>query len=220
VAPGEFITIFGSALGPAAPSTLSISSSGFASTTLADTRVWFDDVAAPLTYVSSTQVNAVVPYEVIGKSSIQLRVESQGATSPGVDLQVADSEPAIFTMNSSGTGPGAILNQDWSLNSASNPARAGSVIAIYATGEGQTDPPGADGMISGGNLRKPVLAVSATIGGQAADVLYAGSAPGLVAGVLQVNVSVPIFISSGSGVPIVLTVGKASSQPGVTLALQ
>jgi uncharacterized protein (TIGR03437 family) len=138
--------------------------------------------------------------------------------SPGVDVQVADTMPVIFTMNSSGTGPGAILNQDYSLNSASNPSPRGSVVIIYATGEGQTDPPGVDGLITSGTLRKPELAVFVTIGGQPADVLYAGSAPGLITGVLQVNVRVPVVVSGT--VPIVLTIGKASSQLGVTIAVQ
>ena len=218
VAPGTFITILGSALGPAAPASLSIAPSGLVSTALAGTRVWFDDVAAPLTYVSSTQVNAVVPYEVTGKSGTRLRVEAQGVMSPGVDVQVTDTMPAIFTMNSSGTGPGAILNQDYSLNSASNPSPRGSLVIIYATGEGQTDPPGVDGLITSGTLRKPELAVFVTIGGQPADVLYAGSAPGLITGVLQVNARVPVVVSGT--VPIVLTIGKASSQLGVTIAVQ
>jgi uncharacterized protein (TIGR03437 family) len=91
---------------------------------------------------------------------------------------------------------------------------------VYAEGAGQTDPPGADGQIAGDVLSKPLLHVSVQIGGLSAEVQYAGAAPALVAGVLQVNCVVPPNSLSGSIVPIVITVGQASSQPGVTLAIR
>jgi uncharacterized protein (TIGR03437 family) len=90
---------------------------------------------------------------------------------------------------------------------------------IYATGEGQTTPAGVDGAVTGATLQRPVLPVRVTIGGQEAEVLYAGSAPGLVAGVLQVNARVPALARRGS-VPVVITVGAAASQGGVTLAVR
>ena len=93
------------------------------------------------------------------------------------------------------------------------------MISIYATGEGRTSPPGVTGSVTGSDLKNPVLQVSAKIGGQRAEVQYAGSAPGLVAGVLQVNVKIPENAPTGA-VPIAIVVGTASSQPGVTISIR
>jgi trimeric autotransporter adhesin len=132
---------------------------------------------------------------------------------------VIDSVPGIFTVNT--TGQGAIINQDQTPNSRTNAAAPESVVSIYATGEGQTSPAGADGAINGGTLPlpAPLLPVSVQIGGLPAQVMYAGAAPLEVAGVLQVNVVVPAGVPTGPSVPVVITVGTASSQTGVTIAI-
>ncbi len=220
VSPGELVALFGTNLGATSVTSLKVGGSGLVDTTLAGTRVLFDGVAAPLLYASANQVGAIVPYGVAAKQTTRVQVEYQGVQSLGVDLHVTDTSPGIFTANQQGTGQGAILNQNFSPNGASNPADKNSVVAIYATGEGQTSPPGVDGNITGTVLRKPVATVTATIGGQAADVLYAGAAPGIVAGVIQVNVRVPTNITGGNSVPVVLKVGNASSPSGVTLAVK
>jgi len=106
------------------------------------------------------------------------------------------------------------------VNSSANPAAAGSVVVIYATGEGQTMPAGIDGKFAAGpGYPAPELPVSVTIGGLPADVLYAGAAPTLVAGVMQVNARVPAGVTSGDNA-VTVTVGTASSQPGITLAVK
>jgi uncharacterized protein (TIGR03437 family) len=94
-------------------------------------------------------------------------------------------------------------------------------VSVFATGEGQTDPPGVDGVINASALPlpKPLLAVTAEINGEAAEVTYAGAAPGQVAGILQVNVRVPADVPKGTSVPVSITVGAATSQAGVTLAI-
>ena len=218
VAPGEIITIFGSGIGPA-PGTPWQFANGVALTALAQTQVLFDGTPAPLIYVSATQINAIVPYEVAGSSTASAQVSYQGTTTNSVSLNVAATAPALFTADGSGSHGGAILNQDNTLNSAANPAAAGSVVQIFATGEGVTKPASMDGKLqSGSTLPGPVVAVSVTIGGKPATVVYAGTAPGGVAGFLQVNAVVPSGLPSGS-VPIVLTIGNASSQAGVTVAV-
>ena len=131
------------------------------------------------------------------------------------------SSPGVYTLNQQGTGPGAILNQDGvTVNSVTNPEKRGNVIAIYMTGEGQTNPQGVDGAIIppvASALKKPLLPVTATIGGVDAPVAYAGSAPGLVSGVMQVNVTIPPTAPTGT-VPVVVTVGTAKSQSGTSAA--
>jgi uncharacterized protein (TIGR03437 family) len=187
---------------------------------LAGVRVLFDGVAAPMIYASATMVSAIVPYTISGRFSTRLQVEFQGTASPGLDVAVAAAAPGIFTMNQSGSGQGAILNQNYLVNSAGARAPKGSVVMIFGTGEGQTNPAGVDGLITGSVPRNPLQPVSVTIGGQPAEVQYAGSAPGLVAGVLQVNARVPDGILSGDAVPVVLTIGSASSPSTVTMAVQ
>lgn len=220
LAPGEIVTLFGSGLGPSALTSLRLNSAGLVPTSLADTRVLLDGVAAPLLYVSEKQSSFLVPYAVAGRTTTQLQVEYRGVSSAVLTLRVAASAPGLFTLDSSGRSQAAALNQDGGVNSASKPAARDSVVTLFATGEGDTTPPGVDGKLAADPLPAPRLPVSVTIGGQPAAVLYAGGAPGLVAGVLQVNVRVPDGVTPGPAVAVVVTVGSASSQSGVTLAVR
>jgi uncharacterized protein (TIGR03437 family) len=162
----------------------------------------------------------VVPYEVNGKASTQMLVTYQGQTSSVVNLAVAQSAPGIFSSNGSGTGPGAILNQDGSPNSAANPAPSGSIIVLYATGEGQTNPTGVNGKLGTTPAPVPISPVTATVGGLPATIIYAGGVAGLVAGVMQVNLQLPTAVVPGNGVPIVLSVGGTASQAGLSVAIR
>jgi uncharacterized protein (TIGR03437 family) len=220
VSPGEIITVFGSNIGPEQLTGLQLTASGSVSTTLADVRVFFDGVLSPLIYVSAGQLSAIVPYKVAFKTTTLMQVEYKGIRSNPTALAVTTSSPAIFTANSSGSGPGAILNQDSSLNTAENPADKNSVVVLYVTGEGETNPGGIDGRPALDSYPKPRLPVTVKIGGVNAQVAYAAAAPGLVAGVMQVNVKVPDTIESGPTVPVSVTVGTNTSRSGVTLAVR
>jgi len=220
VAPGEIVSLGGTNIGPSTPAGLRLTPAGLVDTRLAETRVLFDGIAAPLIYVSRTQINCVVPYGIAGRVTTRVQVEYQGVRSDPIELRVADTAPGIFTVDASGRGQGAILNQDYTVNGAANPAARGSVVMIYATGEGQTDPPGQDGVVAGNILRRPLRDVSVTIGGVPARVEYAGSAPGFVSGLLQVNARVPENAPTGGAVPVILTVGGVSSPATVTMAVR
>ncbi len=222
VSPGMIATIFGSGLGPAQLAPLELTPEGSAITTsLAGTRVLFDGVPAPLLYTSAGQVSAVVPYAVRGKLSTRLAVEYLGILSNEVLLPVSASSPAIFTVEQSGTGQGAVLNQDGSVNSGANRARRGEVVMIFATGGGETDPAGQDGLLVPAEpLRRLQLPVSVAIGGQPAQVLFAGSAPGLVSGLVQINARVAANAQVGEAAPLVVTIGGVPSQAGVTIAVR
>ena len=176
-------------------------------------------MAAPIIYSVSGQVTAIVPYEVAGEATTQVQVRYNGITSNLAPLPVVSTAPALFSALSSGKGQGAILNQDNSVNSDANPAAPGSVVVLFGTGEGQTNPNGVDGRLNVSTLPAPNWPVTATIGGVNATVLYAGAAPGLVAGVLQVNVRVPSGIPGGDQ-PVVVTIGGASTQAGLTVAIK
>jgi uncharacterized protein (TIGR03437 family) len=211
VAPGEIVSLFGSAIGPPTPAGLTVTNPRLVSNSLQGVQVYFDGVPAPLLYVSSGQVNAVVPYSVAGKSTTQLQLEYLGVLSAPVTLQVAATAPGVF----------GILNaRDGSVNSASKPAAQGDWVSIFATGAGVTKPASIDGFVASAPLPAPIAAVSVTMGGVPCLLNFEGAAPGLVSGVLQINAQVPAGVSPGPAVPIQLRIGSASSSTAVTLAVQ
>ena len=219
IAPGEIVAIFGAGLGPAAAVQYQATATGTVATQLGGTQALFNGIPAPLLYSSAGQVSAVVPYELTG-SKAQVTVSYQGHTTAAVNVTVAASAPAIFSLNASGTGQARAFNSDGSANSAANPAAPGSTISFYATGEGETAPVAEDGQIDGANPPTPVLPVAVTIGGQAAAVQSAGGVSGQVAGLMIVQVQVPLSLAANSATPIQLQVGSVSSPPGVTVAVR
>lgn len=221
IAPGEIVAIYGNGVGPAALALDQITPAGFFDSIAGNTTVLFDGIPAPVIYASAGQTAVIVPYSVAGQSTTQMAVNVQGLASPPVNLTVVPSAPGLFSANASGTGNGAILNQDLTVNSPSNPAARGSIVVLYGTGEGQTNPRGVDGRIATSIYPKPLLPVKVSIGGvdATAGVVYAGAAPTLVAGVFQINVTVPQSLPAGA-VPVVVTVGTASSQSGLTVSLK
>ncbi|MBI1787162.1 MAG: hypothetical protein HYR60_06365 [Acidobacteria bacterium] len=220
VAPGEIVTLFGSGIGPESSVGLQLDASGLVATSLADTRVLFDGTPAALIYAKADAVSAVVPYEVAARSGTQVQVEYRGVRTGAVSMPVSESAPGIFTLDASGRGQGAMLNEDGSLNGPANPARKGSIVVWFATGEGQTNPAGINGKLAAPPYPEPLLSVVAAINDIGAEILYAGAAPGLVAGVMQVNLRVPDEAPSGNAVPVILKVGDSFSQAGVTMAVR
>ena len=141
-----------------------------------------------------------------GRTTVNVVVEYSGVQSAALAYNSVAAAPGIYTLNQQGTGPGAVLNQDGvTVNSASTPAARGSVISVYMTGEGQTTPAGADGAVIppvASALKTPILGVTATINGAPAKVLYQGSAPGQISGLMQVNVQIPDNAPTGASVPL------------------
>ena len=218
IAPGEIVVLYGSGLGPGQLTQFHVDSAGNVDTQLAGTSVSLNGTPAPIIYTSATQVAAIVPYGVSGTNA-QVTVTYQGQTSPPATVTVAASNPGLFTSDSTGKGQAAAINQDGSYNGTGHPAPVGSIISLYATGEGQTSPGGVDGKPAQAPLPSPVLPVTVTIGGLTLKPQYAGGAPGEVAGVMQINVQVPSGIAPGNAVPVTIQVGSATSQAGVTIAV-
>jgi len=218
VSPGELITIFGANLGPSAEEQGTVSSDVVANT-LQNTQILIGGVAAPILYASSTQINTVVPFAASGTST-QVQVMYQGQPIASATLSVQAASPALFSMNSSGGGQGAILNQDGSVNTHTNPAAPGSVVSLFATGAGATTPASADGTLTSAPYPTPNLPVSVTIDGLPAQITYVGAAPGLVAGVLQINVVVPAGAYPATYDQIIVTVGDYTSPSAVTLTVK
>jgi uncharacterized protein (TIGR03437 family) len=222
ISPGENIVIFGTGVGPATLAS-GVITSGVLGTTAGATRVLFDGTPAPILYASATQTSVLVPYGVNGRTTTNVVVEYSGVQSNAIAYNVVPSAPGIYSLNQQGTGPGAIVNQNGTtVNGASTPAARGSVISVYMTGEGQTNPAGADGAIIppvASALKNPILPVTATINGIDAQVIYAGSAPGFVSGSMQVNIRIPDSAPTGAAIPLVIKIGSATTQTGVTVSI-
>lgn len=221
VSPGTVLSVFGSNLGPQTIAGLQLDMAGRVALSTGGTRVLINGTPAPMIYSLSGQVSAMVPFATQANATAQVVVEYNGVPSAPEPLGITDVSPALFTLDSSGKGQGAILNQDGiTVNGQATPAAKGSIVVLYATGAGVTNPRSIDGQLAVGVYPVPVTQpVSVLIGGQQADVKYAGAAPGLVAGILQVNAVVPTTAGSGDQ-PIVLQVGTVASPAGVTVAVQ
>ncbi len=193
VAPGEVISIYGLHLGPAAPIVASPDSSGFYPTALGGIQLTIAGTPAPLLYVSDTQINAVVPLELADGAAATLRLSSNGTALPDFRLFADAAIPQVFRLP--GGRSAAAINQDGTINSMANPAKIGSIVAIWVTGIGRT--PGTDGQVqtaaqslcgpdSGGQPRCTIQDAN----GQSIAPAYAGAAPGLVTGIVQINFAV------------------------------
>ena len=218
IAPGEIVSIFGASMGPAQGVEGAVGASGLMPKILSEVQVLFDGWPAALYYVQENQINAQAPYYIAGQSSTGIEVVWKGVTRAQLTAAVTETAPALFTTQN-GTGGVLAINQDNTLNSATNPAARGSVVVMYATGEGQTDPPGVNGKPATAPYPLPVLKVSVTIGGYPAEVLFAGEAPGFV-GLMQVNARVPAGYAGAGILPVTISVGAVTSPAGVTLAVR
>jgi uncharacterized protein (TIGR03437 family) len=222
-APGEIVQIFGTAVGAGALVQATFDSSGDLPTTLSGTQVLVDGAPAPLLYTSAGVTAAIIPFAVVTQEVSTLQVSVNGVLSNPYGLFIQPAVPGIFTDDATGTGQGAILNQDYSRNSPSNPAMKGTAVAVYATGLGAVSPPVADGALTPATLSSQVQPANALVDGQFASVLYSGTAPGLAAGVSQINIVIPQSARSGS-VPILIYFGTLPSnyvtQASVTVAVQ
>ena len=193
---------------------------------LAGSQVTFDGLPAPLCFASPTQLNVQVPYELANYVSAQVVVTVAGVASAPFTVPLAPASPGIFTVNSQDPTLAAALNQDYSINSAANPAAAGSVVQVFATGLGifsrydPNPPPGYPnlppaGFTTGIPDDSYVLWTSSTpvvtIGGNPAPVLFSGLAPRF-AGLWQVNIQLPAGVPPGE-VPLRMSMSGQAANP-------
>jgi uncharacterized protein (TIGR03437 family) len=236
VSPGELVSIYGTNLGPTTPAPMSITGGGFVDTvSTSGVAVTVDGTPAPLIYVSETQINVQVPYEAaIGTKKV---VSVTNGANPPVtaSVTVAPTAPGLFTADGSGSGQVAALNYNattkaYTFNNSTTLAKTGDTVILYLTGEGIYDSaPLLGGASDTGFVIPPGLAVTpqvsplptVSIGGVDATpgVAYAGPIVGSIIGVLQINVKVPAGSTTGTQVPVSVTIGANGSQAGTTLAV-
>lgn len=195
ISPGEILTLFGSDLDGA--------------------QVRIGGLPAPVVYSAPHQLSAVVPFGVEGGADTQLAFEKNKVQTFPLQLRLADATPGIYTLDGTGRGAAAALNQDGTLNARDNAAAAGSVLVLYGTGLGALESSVADGQAASGATRAKVFlegGLQCTVDGEVAKILYAGAAPGLIHGAAQVNIELPGTLNGGMH-KIVLTSKGRSSTP-------
>ncbi|MBI2685372.1 MAG: hypothetical protein HYX27_03575 [Acidobacteria bacterium] len=219
LAPGQIVTLFGLELGPEELAGFTLTAQRRVATAAGGVRVLFDGTAAPVLYASSRQVAVTVPFNVAGKTTVRVQLEYQGRLTNPVNVSAASTAPAFFTASSSGRGGGAFLNSNGSLNTEANPAERGSIVVLYATGLGAMRPALNDGELAVAPFAQIVAPFKVRIAERECEILYAGAAPGLVAGLVQINVRVPADIGPGV-VPVSLEAGGVLSPRTVSLAVR
>lgn len=186
ISAGQIATVFGSNLGTPG------------------LKIAFDGQPGQLIYATPNQAGVIVPTTLAGKTQTTAQASYGPQASATLSKTVAKATPGIFTTNSSGSGQGAIVNQNGTVNGPTAPAAKGSIVAIYLTGGG-VDLTAAD--------------TTVRIGGQSATVVYAGVAPGSIQGLQQINVTIPAGAGSGAQ-PLAVTIAGADSQANVTVFVQ
>ena len=219
---GELISIFGffGSGFPSASLETNTTENNRIPLVLGRTKVLFDGNAGAITAWSPTQINVFVPYWLEPGKSAAVVVQSDTAVSAPVLVPVVTAAPGLATADQSGSGPGAILNQDLSVNGPANPAARGSIVSLFGTGEGNVSPYMLSGDLSISTpYATPVAPVTVSIGGQTAEVTYAGAAPLAPVGVFQINVKIPAAVSPGAA-PVTVSIGSIATTKTVTVAVR
>lgn len=220
VAPGEIITLQVDGVAPVEAIDLRFNAQGGLPTALADTRVLFDGIEAPVMMVSRGRVTAVTPQRLVGQPRTDVQVEFQGHLSNPVTAQVVAVDPGLLPLTP-GSASANARNEDGSQNGPENPATAGALITIFFTGGGVTNPAAPDGSITVENAPKPVAPFYAQVGGRNVDGVEVSAVPGFVTGLMKALVRLPADIR-GDRVPIaVIANGNLFSQsPALTVAIR
>jgi uncharacterized protein (TIGR03437 family) len=192
VAPGELLTLYGSNLAPGAQ----VASTVPFPTSLNGVQVTVNGIAAPLYYVTPTQLSAIVPYSVTtGVATIQ--VNNNGTPSNSVTSLVAMTAPGVLTQPQNGLGYGDAIHSNGTLVNAAHPAAIGETVSVFLTGLGAVSPAISDGSAGPTSpFSNTTNTTTSYIGGTQASVGYAGLAPGY-AGLYQMNVTVPTGLTAG-----------------------
>ena len=210
LAPGSYVAIYGAALSDA----LQVESTASLPISLSQVSVSFDggglSLPGHLHFVSSGQVNAQIPWEFQGQSSVQMKVTMGGLQSAVYTLPLAPTSPGIFEI----AGVAAAEDANYAVIGPNHSAVRGQPIAIFVNGLGPvSNTPGSGEPSSAQNLSQTPSFPTVTIGGANAQVAFSGLTPGVV-GLYQINVTVPTAIPAGNA-QVVVTMGGVSSKASV-----
>jgi uncharacterized protein (TIGR03437 family) len=223
VAPGELVTLTGFGIGPDVGVAYQPDAQGNVPTQLGGVQVLFDGAPAPILYAQSKQINAIAPAGLTVNGTTKVTVTYNDQQFGPAIAQVTFSSPGMFRMQIGLSAQAAAVNQDGTLNGPTNPAPRGSVVAVFGTGYGQTSPPcpiGGLNLSYAAPLSPPGTSAyvqGVTTGSAPTPVDYAGSAPGVVCGVQQINFQVPVDAPPGAfsfGVSIQPPGGNPAKEPG------
>lgn len=216
IAPGEMVTIYGVDIGPPALAMYQVTDGRFA-TEIASTRVMVNGTPMPIIYASSGAVSTIMPFGLTAGSEAEVWIEYQGKATNHLKMPVIAAFPGVFTIPSTGSGQAAMQHwPDYSINGASNPIAREGVAMVYLTAGGMS---GTDGALADSAQSHP-LPVDVRVGTLPTQVLYAGTSPGLVHGMMQINFIVPANAATGDKVPLSLKIGERWAQLTLTMAIK
>ncbi|MEP7365934.1 MAG: putative Ig domain-containing protein [Acidobacteriota bacterium] len=215
-APGEFVSLFGANLAAQTVSAAVVP----LPTSLGGVRLELNGVPLPLLFVSTGQINAILPVGVPVNTVLQLALYKGSAPPVLVNLVVAAAQPAVFSRDLTGKGQGIILDPQFRFLDSGNPGKAGDPFVMYLSGLGEVEPAVPSGAAAPTtSLHRVKSPVKVSIGGvEVKNLDFAGLAPGLV-GVYQLNGVIPDGVAPGNAVPVVVTAAGQSS-PAVTMAIR
>ncbi len=220
LSPGELVWIAGAALGPTTTTTAQFDQNGRLPTTLGGTSVTMDGVAVPINLASLNVLQVQVPNELAGRNTTTIVVQSQGVSSAPVTASVVAASPGLYTAGGAGVGQLNAINPNGTRNNSVNPVDRGSYITVFANGLGATTPVVPTGQRTpNAPLSTATLPITVSIGGQPAQVLFAGLAPGYIA-LFQLNISVPQNSITGNRVPLSITINGVPSQDDAFIAVR
>jgi uncharacterized protein (TIGR03437 family) len=215
LAPGEYLSVYGTGLGPSDGVGMQLDANGVISNSLAGTQISFNGIPAPLIYASGSQVNVLVPYELSAGQPVAMRISTSTGSSQTGALQVVPVQPNVL----------AVLNSDGIVNSMANPAARGSALSILVSGAGALNTSLPDGTLAASPAPAPALPVQVrlscldSIGPwpvgtmQTITPAYAGGIPGMVIDMLRVDMQQPATAPTAVGCMVAVQVGSAFSPP-------
>jgi uncharacterized protein (TIGR03437 family) len=182
------VSILGSGIGPDTARNVEVDGTGKIATALGGVVVRINGQPAPLLYASSSQINAVVPYETTGSAAVSVQVVKDDVPLNTMTTKAVATLPGIF----------GIVNPNGAINDANHPAPPGSTLMIFLTGAGLMQPMAETGSIGKGDSRIAAnvsVALRAFVAGKATvvplEIAYSGDAPGAVQGLAQINARLP-----------------------------
>jgi uncharacterized protein (TIGR03437 family) len=222
VAPGSLVSIFGTNLA----STSSAATSVPLSTQLGGVKVTFNNIAAPLNYVSGGQINAQMPFELTGSSTAQVVVTNNGTASAPQSLQVASIAPGIFSLTAGQAVAYGNTNYLFAAPAGSIPGLTTQpakildpqTLVILATGLGPVMPPIADGVGDPTIVHNTTSTPVVLVGNVQAQVVFSGILPGFP-GVYQINIIIQAGTPTGNAIPLQIQMGGITTSNQTTIAV-